>query len=660
MRGQHRALLILLLLTCALFVPSLANGFAMDDVPLAQSVDVGGGPDPVIAELHPPWWFFGQRYWASVDNNSTLYRPVTVASYALTYHAVCRWLPASWEALPHHLINILLHAACVWLVFRMVRDLGGAPAGALAAAAVFACHAVHSEVVAGIVGRAELFAFGFGLAATLSFVARRRVSAAVLFWLAFCSKESALAWVGFLPCYLLVRDLRSGPGEPWSARGRALLWVLGSGLLGFFVLRQVAVDGLIGALPAYEQNPLAHVSAGVRILSAVRILGYGLWLCAAPFELYGIYGPGVFPRVEHASDPGFLAAASVLGAVLAVGLATLRRTPLLFLAAATFLGFSFITSNIPFAIGTVFGERLLYMPSLAVSLLVLSLVERVAGRLRVAVLLALSLWCAACAVVILQRNPAWRDNTSLFLGDADRLPESAELQAKAGYVWMAREPERALRYFHRSVSRDPELAASWASIARIHEQRGELAEAEKFYRRALASRYVAASGAEARTVDDLLGVLRRQNKAAAMYALAQEVLRRSPEHFGARLVRIDFGAGKETPEQHYAAITEGLRHHPRSVELLLREAMHRYDHHPDSAEENRDIAARLRFALQNLTPRQRDDSQGVRARLYLGDLLARAGDSAHALEMFRGVLQVEGLSPEVRTQIEAQMRKLAK
>ena len=56
-------------------------------------------------------------------------------------------------------------------------------------------HALHTEVVAGIVGRGELFAFVFGAAATLAYsrARPRLVLAGLAFFAAFCSKESALA-----------------------------------------------------------------------------------------------------------------------------------------------------------------------------------------------------------------------------------------------------------------------------------------------------------------------------------------------------------------------------------------------------------------------------------------------------------------------------------
>ena len=55
---------VVLLLAALTFAPSLANQFTMDDEPLASSdyMRVEGQPDPMIAELHPPGYYFSKAY----------------------------------------------------------------------------------------------------------------------------------------------------------------------------------------------------------------------------------------------------------------------------------------------------------------------------------------------------------------------------------------------------------------------------------------------------------------------------------------------------------------------------------------------------------------------------------------------------------------------
>ena len=652
-----RALIVLLLLTCAVYAPSAGNQFPLDDAGLASATAPNGQPNRVIADWHAPWWFFGQRYWEGTDNPSVLYRPMSVMSYGMTYQLLGRFMP---EALPQHLLNILLYAGCVWLVWWMFRDLGRDEMAALLGAGVFAFHAIHSEVVASIVGRAELFGFGFGMLGTLLFARGRHVAAMVWFFAAFCSKESALAWAPFLPCYLFARDALTSAEPDWRGRWRAMAWVLGAGIVGFFALRYFAVQGVVDRPIAYEHNPLVHVDAGTRILSATAILGYGAWLCIAPFTLYSTYGAGAFPIVESLGDVGFLVALVVLLAALVLGLRGARRRPLGLLAVALFFGFMFLVSNVPFAVGTNFAERLYFTPSLAVSVLVVMGFGSLQGRAQRVMLVLAGLWCLAGSVVIVQRSLAWFDSHTLFHIDGARFPGSAEMQGKLGYVYQLSDPDRALGYFNSAVARDPNLDDSWLAMGKIHERRRHLPLAEKSYASALATKYIATSPLEDTLIDSYMRVLAGQGKLDAAFAYAKEVLARKPGHFGARLMCVDLGAGRMPPAESYAVIEAGLKRYPQSVELVLREAMHRYDHRGQSPEENRYLVERLTWALEHTAPAQRSHGAPVRAQLYLGDVLKRTGQNKRALEVFRIVLKLQSLPPEVRKQVEGEVRSLSK
>lgn len=85
-----------------------------------------------------------------------------MASYALNY-ALFGPGALSW-----HVINVALHALVCWLLWLFVRRLFGSEALAALSSVFFAVHALHVEVVAGVVGRAELLAAAGTLAALLA------------------------------------------------------------------------------------------------------------------------------------------------------------------------------------------------------------------------------------------------------------------------------------------------------------------------------------------------------------------------------------------------------------------------------------------------------------------------------------------------------------
>ena len=94
---------------------------------------------------------------------SNVFRPVTFATLAFN------WAVGGNEPLAYHLFNLLMQAGVVWLMFLLMREIFGvSPNGktiAFVASLLFAVHPIHTEAVASVMGRAEMLAAGFLLAA---------------------------------------------------------------------------------------------------------------------------------------------------------------------------------------------------------------------------------------------------------------------------------------------------------------------------------------------------------------------------------------------------------------------------------------------------------------------------------------------------------------
>ncbi|HRX85974.1 MAG TPA: hypothetical protein P5572_13225, partial [Phycisphaerae bacterium] len=187
------------------YANTLANGFALDDVPIVQTNPNVTAAGPAGRAWTTPYWPQSNRG----DRDDLLYRPLTIQTY--------RWQYAlgGATAWPFHLVNLLLHAAISVGVWWLARRLGAGVAGALVAGLIFAVHPIHTDAVSNIVGRAELLAAaGTLLAVICALTARQRAGArdnrrAIMWWVAawaaaaaaLASKEngvSALALVAFL------------------------------------------------------------------------------------------------------------------------------------------------------------------------------------------------------------------------------------------------------------------------------------------------------------------------------------------------------------------------------------------------------------------------------------------------------------------------------
>lgn len=656
---ERRALLAILALAFLIFAPTLLHGFTLDDVFLVQSVDPQGQPDPVIHGMHAPWWYFGQRYWEGTNTSTTLYRPLTILSFALTYNLISApFLPASFEALPHHLCNVLLHVLAVWLVWRWLRALRVVGLPALVAAGAFAVLGIHSEVVAGIVGRAELLSVVFGLGALILFSRQRSVLAGMAFFAAFCAKESALAWAPFLVCHLLAQRWLAGEaaslGSILRQDGPRLALAVLPALGAYLALRGFATAEVAQTTILYQENPLAFVDAGTRLRTAVTLQGFGLFSTALPGTLTSVYGPGSFVPVTDAADPRLLGTLATLGGWLTAGLIWRRRAPLLFLSVTAFLGLAFITSNIPFAIGTIYAERLWYAPSLGVAVLfALLLAAPSLARWRQPIGMAVLAICVSHATVVVMRNSAWRDNATLLIGDAERTPRSAELQLKAAAVLANTDTTRALRFLERALAADPELPTAYGLRARIQQVLGNPAAAEADFRRALACRFAAASGEDIRAASDLLTMVMSQGRLRDADLLVRELIERLPDLLIVRLAQLDLALGRVPPAEYDRLLDEAQRRHPREPRLHLRRATFDYEQgrgliHDPGAQANAFITVLRTVPANELT-----QISALRARVYLAESFLRGGRKDDARRSIEDLLTTPNLPADVRRRADA-------
>ncbi|MBC8069728.1 MAG: hypothetical protein IAG13_15430, partial [Deltaproteobacteria bacterium] len=148
-----RAGLAVALVAVVLSSPALLAEYTLDDFRAVLG-------HPAVTGEAPLWEVFAREYWGAplgAPQWSSSYRPLTTLGFAIEHRiAAAPWL--------HHAVGIGCYALlCVQLLGFVRRWL--TPRAALAAALVFAALPVHVENVASIVGRADVLAACFALAA---------------------------------------------------------------------------------------------------------------------------------------------------------------------------------------------------------------------------------------------------------------------------------------------------------------------------------------------------------------------------------------------------------------------------------------------------------------------------------------------------------------
>ena len=147
-----------------LYLNSLHGKLVFDDEgAITENPDVVDHSRPLSKLLEDDFWGTPM---ASSDSHKS-FRPLTVFTYRMNH------LLHGLDVVGYHAVNVFLHGICSWL-FVLVCDCvlpemnaGGTSGLSFAAGLLFAAHPIHTEAVAGVVGRAETLACLFFLLSLL-------------------------------------------------------------------------------------------------------------------------------------------------------------------------------------------------------------------------------------------------------------------------------------------------------------------------------------------------------------------------------------------------------------------------------------------------------------------------------------------------------------
>jgi tetratricopeptide (TPR) repeat protein len=438
---------------------------------------------------------FSEDAWAAAGARSGLYRPLAILSIALD--------GAVWgdAADAYHRTNVLLHALASVVVLAFLRALqrGASAWPAAVGAVLFAVHPIHSEAVDSVFNRSELLSTIFVIGA-LTLVARARPASGTLRWslvalaflLALLCRESAIAMPLLVLLVLWLAAVDGGLALTLERLAPLSLLVFPAGV--YFVLRSAALAGapqdpspFFGVTPPAELLP--------RLFYALCQLAEYARMLVWPWPLRVSY--------EDFAGESFRAAIGAHGALLVLALATYRRAPLVtfgvgfFYAALLPVTQLFASAGAAVKLGPwtlarpalplLVNERVAYMPSVALCLLVAVGVAALARRLGVAGTLACAaLPIAASAWITWQRNPDWHDAISLYEAEVAAAPANGDgWRHLIGAYSSAGKVDAAARACDAQLGREQRSAYFFINCGSIYFQLGRDEAAIGAYRRAI-------------------------------------------------------------------------------------------------------------------------------------------------------------------------------
>jgi tetratricopeptide (TPR) repeat protein len=486
----------LALVAVVTYAASLRGGFVYDDVP--QILE-----NPFVSNPHLWWQAFTGSVWAfqGASFPTNFYRPLHILTHALLYHL------GGPNPGVFHLLNVLLYAATVMLVYEVGRRLLRDEVVALVGALLWCAHPLHAEAVAWISALPELGSGFFYLLAFLVFLRAgeaanrtyvRHGASAMLLFLALLFKEMAVSFPLLLIAYWwFFSPSRVGrgagavelkaPGSDWP--DKVCRWLLyGATVAVYLLVRRLALGYVSNTPKPWRPSARVLEAAGGLLGEHLRIFLWPLHLSAfRTFDLVSSLG-SAWPWLSLA--------------MLVAALWGRKRQPRLgfFLA---WWGITLIPCldirqlSIPLV-----ADRYSYVPSvglcLAISVLLFQWVpqhvpfRRYASLILVASVLVVTfaLWTAQAFRSI----APWHDNESLASHSLQQSPNSASLHVVLAWrrFYQSHDPEGARQEYETALQLNgadfrPMSAVTYEALiglGQVAERKGRFDESVSYFRHA--------------------------------------------------------------------------------------------------------------------------------------------------------------------------------
>jgi tetratricopeptide (TPR) repeat protein len=362
----------------------------------------------------------------------------------------------------YHVVNVAIHIANAVLLFVLLKRYVESWV-AIAAAAIFLVHPIQTQAVLYVYERSTLLACLFSLLGLIALAERRHWWAAGMFFLAFKSKESALA----VPLLVALLPGLPSPGPFLSPTGRSLKngARVRAGVLTI-LLAAVALTLLV------DEKTVgfgASISPLRYLLTETRVAFTYLRLLFFPYPQsleYDFHNAG-----------GFLTATGIV-LILLIGWLLRRRVEGLCIL-AFFILLAPTSSIIPSADAAF--EHRLYLPMLAFSLLAAHLISKIARRT----------WIAGALLIILgtltiRREIVWSSDIALWEDTARHAPGKARVWFNLGGAYLNSDLVKARAALIRAIDLQPHFPEALYDLGVIEQGKNNWRVALAYYERAIA------------------------------------------------------------------------------------------------------------------------------------------------------------------------------
>jgi Tfp pilus assembly protein PilF len=495
------------LLAFVLYANTLTHDYALDDYGIIPENTITRKGFDGVGEIFKTSYRSGR-----FTLDFSLYRPLSKAMFAI-----------EWGISPNnpqlsHAVNVFLFAITGYLLFiALALYIRKSLLIPFITSILFVAHPIHTEAVANIKGRDEILCFLFFIVTAIyifhyvhSGKLKHILIATVSFFLSFLSKESAITFLAVIPLMLyFFTDV-----EKSKYVAPVVMMVIVAGI--FLLIRSKVLGPNKDSPTAMIDNFMATMSDGLaKRASAIFIMGVYLKLLFFPHPLLCDGSYNHFPQVG-VTDWQFLVSLLIYAALAVYALMRFKQKDSISFGIIYFFVTASIVSNVIITIGTNYGERLMYAPSLGFCIAIAALFVRIfkiqeeeTGIVFADVKSFLKNYTkpiALTAVVFVlfgfqtfTRNMEWENNFTLYSTDLKHAPNSARIHFYLGnqlsmddYLATITDSiqkrivtDSAIAELNRALEIYPAYSDAVQKIAQIYLNRNDTANCRKYYERVM-------------------------------------------------------------------------------------------------------------------------------------------------------------------------------
>ena len=511
MKNLHRLIITVLALLC--YANTLTLHYALDDrmVILESKYTIKGGWESVKAIFTEDTFtgYFGADHSIVAGGR---YRPMSQLTYMIEFQLFGKSIKEKIGDLDdyynlhnakneeyfydtplpfvNHLLNLIYYILLCLLIYEVLARIFPQHEGKkwfqslpFIAVLLFAVHPIHTEVVANVKGRDEIFAMLGSFAAlwcSLKYVDTRKWYWLVISLLAFTfgifSKENTITFLAVLPLALFYYKNENKRTADYFVTLIPL--VIGS---VFFVWVRYKVLGSMmppDLTSNILNNPYVHSTRAQQIATVLITWGIYLKLLFFPHPLTHDYYPHQIAITDFSNPLVWLLLAGSI-ALVVYGVWKLKKKTVPAFGILYFIFTFSIVSNLLFNVGTFMNERFVFMSSIGFTLIVgwwLYLLSTAsAPALQKTAVGITGVICLLFGIKTFTRNFTWKDDFTLFLTDVKTSDNNIKCNISAGgsclQIWKKSHKERdkrdAYRYLEKALKLDDHALNAYLLLSEL-------------------------------------------------------------------------------------------------------------------------------------------------------------------------------------------------